>query len=118
MFRVQFYSHSGLSHAPLDFDTAAEARAEIAQRIRTARNSGHHVDTLERGRDWEVCEPEGCAMVPDSAGLLSLSQFYPFECPECGSGHDTRDDAAACCWSAEPEYYRDAATQTGMYDHD
>lgn len=106
MFRVRFFSHSGLSHAPQDWDTAAEAREDVASRLRTARNSGHHVDTLERGRDWEVCEPEDCAMVPDSAGLLSLTQFYPFECAECGCGHDTREDAGTCCEDSEPEYYR------------
>jgi hypothetical protein len=74
----------------------ADARTAAARLIRRRRRQGFPVVILERGREWEVMEPEGCAMVPDACGVLYISR-ETFGCRECGCDYDTRDDAAQCC---------------------
>ena len=96
MYHVRFYAHSGLSGLPREYETREEARAYAARRLRNLRRSGHRCYTLARGEEWESQEPEDCALVPDTAGLLCLTRSV-FRCRECDSAWDTRDDALVCC---------------------
>lgn len=99
MFTVQHVSHCGMSGLLRTYDERAEARQAAAKRLRAHRRAGYPVATLDRGMQWEILEPDGCAMVPDACGLLVLDHAT-FECPECGCAHETRDDARACCAEA------------------
>jgi hypothetical protein len=74
----------------------AEARQEAAALIRRRRRQGFPVAMLQRGRAWEVLEPEGALMVPDQCGTISLQRDV-FTCGECDSEHDTAADARECC---------------------
>lgn len=69
---VSFHAWSGCSPSPHSFEDRADARREAAETLRARRATGHPVSILERGARWEVQEPEGCAMVPDTCGTLSL----------------------------------------------
>lgn len=83
--RLTFYSFCGMSSPILDSRDNAEverARTLAARIIRSRRKVGHHVTVYDKGARWEVAEPEGCAMVPDTAGTLSLS--VECRCDDCG----------------------------------
>lgn len=95
MQRVQHHSYCGMSGVPACFDTRAEARQYVADRLRRYRRN-FQVTTLESGKQWEILEPSDCAMVPDACGTLSL-QSVTYECRECGCQHDTPHDALHCC---------------------
>lgn len=104
MYTVRFFSHCGMAGLPETFaeessdigEAQRDARAYVADRLRAARASGVYVSTVETGAEWEIHEPEDCAMVPDSAGLLTLTR-RTWECRECGSAHGSFDSAAECC---------------------
>lgn len=52
-----------------------QARAKVARRIRLHRNRRDgQVLVLEKGREWELCEPEGSLMVPDWCGVLRINE--------------------------------------------
>lgn len=53
-------------------DCGADARDHVAAYLRSMRRKGFPVTTLKRGAEWEVLEPEDCAMVPDECGTVSL----------------------------------------------
>lgn len=95
MYQVIRFPYCGLSIPVRNFETAADAREHVAGFLRRMRGR-YPVQTLARGARWEVCEPDGAAMVPDACGTLRL-EHVTFECRECGSQHETRDDAAECC---------------------
>ncbi len=94
-YRVNHYAYCGMSGVPEDFSSREDARDYAAQRLRSYRKR-FEVVTLEKGKRWEVLEPEDCSMVPDACGELVLTR-KTFECRECGSSHDDRDAAAGCC---------------------
>jgi hypothetical protein len=50
----------------------AELRDMAARRLRLRRKAGFPVTTLAHGFEWEVMEPEGCNLVPDACGILSI----------------------------------------------
>lgn len=75
MFRILFAAHCGMSNVPVEYDDGDIARAEIAKRLRRRRNDGHIVTTLEKGKQWEIGEPEDSIMVPDTAGILTLEEY-------------------------------------------
>lgn len=66
------YSWNGCHGIPEDFESEDDARARVAERIRELVRDGFPVSMRERGRKWEVLEPEGCALVPDECGELVL----------------------------------------------
>ena len=82
-------------------------RQAAARRIRSLRLQGFPVVTLDKGRRWEVQEPEGTFLVPDECGILLLAQEpSPYgACPECGDEWDWHSDGRgsvlcgcqACC---------------------
>lgn len=117
MYRLRFHSYCGLSGIPEDFaecesydaDARRDARRECAQRLRDARATGVPVAIVERGAEWEVSEPDDCALIPDSAGLLTLTRTT-WECRECGCEHGNREAAGECC--AYPSDFFDMAEDT------
>ena len=95
MFRVNTHAYCGMSGGPACFDTKSEARAYVADKLR-ARRRRYRVTTLARGAEWEVLEPDDCAMVPDACGTIAL-EHVTYECRECGCRSETPHDALHCC---------------------
>jgi hypothetical protein len=95
MYRINHHAYCGMGGVPACFEERADARQYAAEQLRRYRKH-FAVTILERGKTWEVLEPENCAMVPDACGTLSLSH-ETFECFECGYGHESKHDAAHCC---------------------
>jgi hypothetical protein len=96
MYTVRHHSYTGLQAPPEAHHDHTRARDEIAARITRARRRGFPLVILERGQEWEIQEPDGCAGVPDACGTLAL-RHVTFECRECGCEHEERDDALQCC---------------------
>ncbi len=106
MYILKFSAFSGLSYECARGDLQ-ECRGYAARLIRLRRKRGHVVTCNMRHGDarlYEIGEPEGCAMVPDTAGMLRLWETFEYECPECGQGYDYREEVAACCTSVGPEW--------------
>jgi len=96
MYHLLQFPYCGLSMPPAVFDHEEAARNMAAALLRRRRSQGFPVSILARGREWEVGEPEGAALVPDQCGTVELSH-QTFECRECGTEHETRDDSRQCC---------------------
>lgn len=77
------------------------ARDRAARILRVRRNSGHYVSVLRKGESWEIAEPEDCALIPDTAGTLSLDLVW--RCDYCG--RECVPGATAC--ESCDETYRD-----------
>lgn len=90
------FPYSGLSMPGEIFHDREQARAAAARLIRRRRRAGYPVHTIKRGAEWEVCEPEGCAMVPDACGLITL-RIVTHKCSECGAEYIDAESAATCC---------------------
>ena len=88
MFRLCFSGFCGMSDIPSEPMDAGDVRAAAAEHLREARRTGHPVAVLERGAEWEIGEPEGCCMVPDSAGILWIEAVPT--CAHCGGAADGR----------------------------
>ena len=73
-----------------------DVRREAALLIKRRRKEGFPVSVLEKGREWEIEEHEGCAMIPDTCGILALRYDYPQddEDDEDDENHDRNEDAA------------------------
>lgn len=73
---VRFAPHCGMSGHSETFESLDDAREHCAEILRDRWRTGHPVVRIaEDGREnlaWETGEPKGCAMVPDTAGILSL----------------------------------------------
>lgn len=108
MYILRFSSFSGLSYECARGDRG-EVRNYAARLIRLRRKRGHVVTcNVRRGdtRFYEIGEPNGCAMVPDTAGMLRMYKTFEYECPECGQGYDDREDAGMCCYGSDcPDDY-------------
>ena len=96
MFTVQRYPYCGLSMPAHEFDNEPDARSYVAEMLTRLRRK-FPVVVLTRGQEWEVCEPDGAAMVPDACGTITLEHVQPFECKECGCYHDTIEQSWECC---------------------
>ena len=94
-YHVHFAAHSGITWEQDGGDELAEARAIAAQIIRAARSDGQRVDKLRR-HEWELCEPDDCALIPDTAGILWIYADQ-FECRECGQVYLTHEQRDECC---------------------
>lgn len=53
----------------------SEARNYVASLLRNDRNDGFEIITLERGKQWEILEPEDCLLVPDVCGILEIDEY-------------------------------------------
>lgn len=99
-FAVSFAAYCGMAYYLGVALTRTEARSTVARRIRAARKRGQAVCILRKGYTFEVCEPEGCTMVPDNAGILSIEDPPVYTCRECGStytGEGSRAAVRECC---------------------
>jgi hypothetical protein len=85
-FLVSLMGYCGMRIPIVDEGDKQECRSAVAKELRTLRAQGYPVQTQKKGESWEVCEPEDCAMVPDSCGILSLRpiKLRVFECYICG----------------------------------
>lgn len=94
-YKVRHVGHCGMETHSEFFEIAEEARQDAAEFIRSMRQDGFPVTTLEQGQKWEILEPEDCSMVPDQCGILWIERVAG-ECFECGCECDT---AARYCES-------------------
>lgn len=95
MFTLQHFSYCGMAGIPRRYSDRYDARREAADMLRRYRRR-FKVQTLKRGQEWEVLEPENAVMVPDACGTISL-EYSGHVCPECGGIYDDADDASRCC---------------------
>lgn len=58
-------------------ESRADIRQTCAAKLREYRRDGYIVTTLTRGESWEIGEPDGCAMVPDDCGIMSIVDDTP-----------------------------------------
>ena len=102
-YTLTHYAYCGM-HVPIidTYDRAEreEARSRAARRLRSMRRQGYPVVTLERGREWEIQEPEDCVLVPAECGTLCLRAVKPetHECWYCGFDVEEGE----CCSCQEP----------------
>ena len=101
LYRAMFYAHCGMSWpVSEETDDLPAVRRAVAGLFRRRRRD-HLICPLPAKDDeharWEVCEPDGSFLVPDTAGLCVIESREPFSCHECGQGYDTADDARECC---------------------
>lgn len=130
MYTLRAFPYCGLSMPAETFSESLDARQAAADLIRRRRRQGFPVLTLARGASWEVCEPEGAAMVPDACGTIELSRVT-FDCPECGTAYDDAEGRAECCapetdtdafyerseWRADPlQQFEPEAPEDMAYD--
>jgi hypothetical protein len=85
-YRVRFAAHCGMKTIDTKDLEKDEARRLAASILRRRRNDDHPISTLEIGTEWEVEEPDGCCMVPDTAGMLFITEEP--EDPEEWDGDD------------------------------
>jgi hypothetical protein len=85
-YRVRFSAYCGLSYEMGEQLSRDEARDTIARLLRRRRRTGHPVSILESGTEYEIGEPEDCALIPDTAGLAWIEpETAPaFDCYHCG----------------------------------
>jgi len=106
MYQVRHFGYCGMGDVPAAHEERESARRHAAARLRRYRRR-FPVVILQRGKAWEICEPEGCTMVPDACGTLRLTHIT-HECRECGFEHETREEAYHCCeidvWGGEEDY--------------
>ena len=95
MYRLNHVAYCGMPGVPEYFDDPQDARKDAAERLRRYRRR-YAVTTLERGKEWEIMEPEDSVLVPDACGVLYLSHIT-FECKECGTACETKTEARQCC---------------------
>ena len=84
IFVIQHTGYCGMRTFREEWDDLGEARTSAAESIREFRKEGLRVSVLERGREWEVLEPDDAAMVPDEAGILSIEPVCTEQDCACG----------------------------------
>lgn len=82
-YRVSACAYCGMTTIDEETDDEAEARAMVARILRNRRRLGHPIVRVDHETDddgalvsatWECLEPADCAMVPDSAGFVSIDR--------------------------------------------
>lgn len=77
VWRVSFAAYTGCSPLPTDYETEDEARRAVYALLIRRGDAGHPVEQLTNDGDtpaqWEIGEPADCMLVPDTAGVLTLS---------------------------------------------
>lgn len=89
MFALTLHAYCGMA-IPIEDGDRADVRQAAAQQIRMCRAERRQVNIIQRGRQWELEEPDNATMIPDDAGILSLSDCRA-ECSECGDKLDDTD---------------------------
>ena len=81
VWSLRFRSYSGMT-TRIDEGTYREMQERALRRLARHRNpdSDFHTEviSLTPGKEWEVCEPENCCMIPDWCGVLGI---IPAESP-------------------------------------
>jgi len=98
--KLTHYGYSGIRIPIMDEAEPADCRATVARRLRSLRRHGFPIATLERGREWEIQEPEDRFLVPDACGLLTLEDDPTYErtCGFCeGKFTTTEKSEHYCC---------------------
>jgi hypothetical protein len=85
-YRVRFHAYCGMSYDIAEGETLPGARRQLARLLRRRRATGHSLTVLMPGVEYEVGEPEDCALVPDTAGTVTLQRerMPAWECWQCG----------------------------------
>jgi hypothetical protein len=94
-YSVTHTGYCGMTYSHETHDDRSDARRHVAEILAKYRGRAP-IAVLERGQEYEICEPENAAMIPDWAGYVRLAHVT-YECHECGFACETRDDARACC---------------------
>lgn len=83
---LKFAAYCGMTTIQEHGDLA-DMRREVAKILKRRRKTEHPVYVSEPGREWEVSEPDDCAMIPDTAGILRLTELADNQEPyEDGNG--------------------------------
>jgi len=72
MYKLDFSAYCGMSYN-IASGELSEIRKKAAGVLKSRKRNGHFIHKLRKNA-WECQEPEGCFMVPDSAGILVLSE--------------------------------------------
>jgi len=91
---------------PIEEGDRETVRQKAAAWLRSLRRDGFPIALLEKGKEWEVQEPDDCVMVPDCCGILHIRQkpvrmVTCWECDEefpAGEYHECLVDEE---WEAE-----------------
>lgn len=113
MYRLKFSAYCGMETLNLDpMHDEPEVRAAAVEHIKEQRKKGMVVTLLESGKEWEIQAPEeqGRAMVGDDEGILHI-EHITYECRECGTQHETKDEQAYCCSEQESDDTWNAVAQ-------
>jgi hypothetical protein len=95
MYHVSHNAYCGMQTLSRYVDDESEARQIVADRLSRLRRK-YPVQTLTKGKTWEILEPADCVMVPDACGVISL-EHITYACEECGSEHEESGGAFWCC---------------------
>jgi len=68
---LKFFAYCGMMTVNVTGDSCRDLAAAL---IRKRRKEGFEVTTLERGKEWEVIEPNGVMIVPEECGFLCLNE--------------------------------------------
>jgi hypothetical protein len=88
-YKLTHYAACGMPIPLIDkYDNAEleEARQGVARRLRYLRREGYPISVLEKGREWEISDPDDSIMVSDNCGILCLRPIRvpTYECWICG----------------------------------
>lgn len=73
MFTLNFFAYCGMSMKIAEGEETAVRKA-AANLLRRRRNQDFPVWCLNKGNKWEIGEPEDCMMVPDTSGILKITE--------------------------------------------
>ena len=92
-YTLTLHGHCGMP-IPIAQGDKEDVRQIAAEELRRLRADGFPVTVLEKGKEWEVEEPEDCCMVPDECGILHIAAVPSRhgKCFECGSEDDWHED--------------------------
>ena len=95
-WKARMSAHCGMAYT-LAEGTRDDCQETIAGFLEKRRAEGFTVSALDGRAAWELTELEDAAMVPDTAGIVSLVPPPYFLCVECSSAFEEHIDAAGCC---------------------
>jgi hypothetical protein len=70
--RLDHFAYCGMP-IPILEGSEEECRQRAARRLSYLRSEEFPIITRVIGREWEICEPEDCCLVPDLCGILAIS---------------------------------------------
>lgn len=74
MFTLNFFAYCGMSSMKIAEGEESAVRKAAANLLRRRRNQDFPVWCLDKGNKWEIGEPEDCMMVPDTSGILKITE--------------------------------------------